>query len=358
MAISIQNHTELIAKTIVGTFKENIPVRSGFDGFFARETVSTEMVDVQVQRDTDLVAVDVMRFAEGNYNKRSKVTENKYIPPFFKEIYSFRRDEMYMSTIAQGIFGNDPANQAVMQKALDNLNANRKKIERAIRKQQAEVLQTGIVELKNGDSIDYRRKAASMVDLGSGDYWNQTGKSPEETLKDAFRFLRDEGNSGASTANVIMRGDAMSALLNNAKVQSLLDNRRMERGNIVAPQFNEASGMAFHGQLSAGDFVVNLWTYNEKYTDANGATKHYLDRENVVVLPEDFQGKTVFGGLPAMRDINIQGQMTRVPQIVASDYLIRAWYDERNIDSLLELTSAPLVIPFTVDKVYTMKVLA
>lgn len=358
MAISIQEHSAMIASIIAGTFKESIPVRAGFDGFFPRETTSTEMVDVNVQRDNDLIAVDVMRFTEGNYNKRTRATQHKYKPPFYKENYAFQRDEVYMNTVGMGILDNANINDAIVRNALSNLETNRKKIERAIRKQQAEVLQTGIVELKNGDSIDYRRKAASIVDLGSGNYWNQTGKSPEETLKDAFTFLRNEGNTASGTANVVMRSDALTALLNNAKVRELLDNRRMNRGDIVMPQFTEATGMAYHGNVAAGDFTVNLWTYNEKYTDAEGTTKYYLDRENVVVLPEDFEGKTVFGGLPYLAQRNIGGQDVSIPQVMATDYMIRAYDDQRTVSSVLELTSAPLVIPFTIDKVYTMKVLA
>ena len=80
--------------------------------------------------------------------------------------------------------------------------------------------------------------------------------------------------------------------------------------------------------------------------------------ENVIVLPSDFQGKTVFGGLPYMRETNIGGQVAKIPGVIEADFLLRAYDDEKTISSTLELTSAPLVIPFTIDKIYTMQVLA
>jgi len=320
MAISIQNHSALIASKVVGKFQEDIPVRAGFSGFFPSETTPMLHVDVEVERDNDLIAVDVMRFTEGNKNKFTRATEHKYVPPFYREDYDFARDEVYMTTAALGATNVSGANQAIAQNALKNVRKNRKKIERAIRKQQSEVLQTGIVLLKNGDSIDYRRKAASIVDLGAGNYWNQANGTPAIDFGKAMRFLRDVGNSTGQTINAVMRTAAMDALLQNDSFEVILDSRRMERARIDMPQFNEASGLAFHGQVAGGDFVINLWTYNEKYTDENGATKYYMEEENVVVLPSDFMGKTVFGGLPYMQNLSINGVTEKVPQVKEAQF--------------------------------------
>lgn len=359
MAIPIQEHSAQIAKTVVGKFVEDIPVRAGFSAWFPTQTTPTLHVDVEVERDNDLIAVDVQRFTEGKKNKFTKATEHIYVPPFYKEDYDFARDEVYMSTVALGATNLAPANQAIAQNALKNVRKNRKKIERAIRKQQADVLQTGIVTLVNGDSIDYRRRAESIVDLNvESDYWSVPGANPLLDLGKAMRFLRDVGNSNASTINVVMTTDAMNAFLGNAIVREEAEIRRINRIEIDMPQFSEATGMAFHGQIAAGDFVVNLWTYNEKYTDADGNTVTYLSRENVIVLPSDFQGKTVFGGLPYMRQTNVGGATVKIPGVMEADFLLRAYDDERTISSTLELTSAPLAIPFTIDKIYTMKVLA
>lgn len=359
MAISIQQHSKTIATKVVGRFKEDIPVRSGFGPFFPDETTPTLHVDVEVERDNDLIAVDVQRFTEGHKNKFTIASEHKYVPPYYKEDYDFARDEVYMSTVALGATNVRNANQAIAQNALKNVRKNRKKIMRAIKKQQADVLQTGIVTLKNGDSITFRRKAASIVDLGGAGYWSNTATVDiQAQLATAMRFLRDEGNCTGSTINAIMRTDAMNAFLGNEKLKTVLDSRRMDRAKIDMPQFNETTGMAFHGQIAAGDFMINLWTYNEKYTDSAGVTQHYLDRTNVVILPSDFQGKTVFGGLPYMRQTSIGGTTAKVPGVLESQFLLRAYDDEKTISSTLELTSAPLAIPFTIDKIYTMKVLA
>ena len=361
MAITIQDHSATLTKKVVGKFEEMIPVRTGFAGWFPEETTPTLEVDVEVQRDNDLIAVDVVRFTEGNKNKSSRLSEHKYIPPYFKEDYDFQRDQVYMNTIALGV-GMESAqvNRVLATNAVKQVTKNRDKVIRNIRKQQADVLQTGIVSLSNGDNIDYRRKATSMVALSGGALWSApTTAQPLTNLRAGMDFLRNVGNSGGSSVNVIMRSAALEALLATTQVKEQGPNviQQIQRININMPQFEGVSGFAFHGQVAAGDFVVNLWTYNEKYTDANGATQYYLAENKVVMIPNDFQGKTVFGGLPTMVKGNVAGVATSMPGIVEAQYLIRSYSDEKTMSSTIELTSAPLVVPFTIDKIYTIQVL-
>ena len=363
MAISIQDHSALLTKKVVGKFEEMIPVRTGFAGWFPEETTPTYEVDVEVQRDSDLIAVDVVRFTEGNKNKSTKVSEHKYIPPYFKEDYDFQRDQVYMNNIALGSGLDNPnVNRILAMNAVKQVSKNRDKVIRAIRKQQADVLQTGIVSLNNGDNIDYRRKATSMVNVSvGGNYWSTAASAtPIADIRKGMDFLRNVGNSGGSAVNVIMRSAALEAFLASAQVKEQGPNtiQQIQRININMPQFEGVSGFAFHGQIAAGDFNVNLWTYNEKYTDANGATQYYLSENKVVMMPDDFQGKTVFGGLPTMNRTTIGGQPTEVPGIAEAQYLIRSYSDAKTMSSTIELTSAPLVVPFTIDKIYTMQVLA
>lgn len=359
MTISIIDHTAKLTSKVVGRFKEDIPVRAGFAGFFPEETTPSLEIDVEVERDNDLIAVDVARFTEGNPNKATKSTEHKYIPPYFKEEYFFQRDNVYMNAIGNGVMDNKNINRLITERATKGLLTSRKKIERAIRKQQADVLQTGIVTLENGDNINYRRKAGSIVVKNGGALWSApTTATPITDLQLAMTFLRDEGNSNGSDINVIMRSAAFNAFVATTQVKEQAEWTNIKRLQIDMPQFSESTGMAFQGQIAAGDFVVNLWTYNEKYTNNAGATTYYLDSNKVIVLPSDFQGKTVFGALPTMQDATVGGVMTDVPAVVEANYLIRSFSDKRTLSSGLEMTSAPLVVPFTIDKIYTMQVLA
>src|SRR6478736_4076616 len=100
MAINIIDHSSLVTKKIVGKFEEMIPVRAGFAGWFPEETTPTFEVDVEVQRDNDLIAVDVVRFTEGNKNKFLSHTDHSYVRPYVKRDYDFQRDVVCISRIA------------------------------------------------------------------------------------------------------------------------------------------------------------------------------------------------------------------------------------------------------------------
>lgn len=359
MAISIIDHSAKLTSKVVGIFEEMIPVRTGFSQWFPEETTPTLEVDVEVQRDNDLIAVDVVRFTEGNKNKYSRSTEDKYIPPYFKEDYDLQRDAIYMNTIGNGVgMDNAQVNKTITMNAVKAIAKNKAKIVRAIRKQQADVLQTGIVSLVNGDNINYRRKAASMVNVSTGGvYWSTAATAtPITDIRKGMDFLRNVGQSGGSAVNVVMRSAALEAFLASTQVKDQGTNviQQIQRINIQMPQFDGVSGFAHHGIIAAGDFTVHLWTYNEKYTDAAGATQYYLAENLVVMMPDDFQGKTIFGGLPTLSE---NGGYD-MPAVVEADYLIRNYSDKKTISSTIELTSAPLVVPFTIDKIYTMQVLA
>lgn len=361
MAISIIEHNGMLTNKIVGTFQEDIPVRAGFSAWFPRETTPTFLVDIRVKRGTRKIAVDVERFTEGNKTKSSRLTEHLYKPPFYRQEYDFVRDEIFMRALELNILGNAASNKSLGQSALDSLRENRDMIERAIRKQQADVLQDGIVRLKNGDNIVYRRKAESMVDVstGAGEYWsNSASSTPLADIAKGGVFLRNIGNSSGNTLNMVASSAAIQAFFASAEVKASADFRWIERINVGFPEFNDATGFTYQGQVAAGDYRVNIWSYNELYEDENGNNIPYLAEGNVVLLPADFQGKTVFGALADMSQKNIGGTSVLVPTAVESEFLLRGYADEKTISSTLELSSAPIVIPITIDKMYTMKVLA
>lgn len=361
MAISIQEHSQLLTSKVIDSFKEVQPVREGFSGLFPPETTPTLYVDITVRRGTAKAAVDVQRFAEGSKRKLSVTTEKKYLPPYYKLDYDYSKEDIYLTTAAFGVTGNATANKLMRDNALEAVMSNKDEIMRAIRIQQADVLQTGIVKVKNGDNIDYKRKAASIVNVDTlGDYWSVAATAtPVTDIQKGLKFLREVGKSGGlASVNVVMRDAAFSAFIETTQVKTMADFRRIERIDVGMPEFAEATGMAYQGRLAAGDFVVNIWTYNEFYEDAAGNIVYYLDQGNVVMVPTDFQGKTVFGALPAEAMSSVGGVTEMVPTIVEKDFLLRAYSDRRTLSSTLELTSAPLVVPTTIDKIYTMKVLA
>lgn|SRR5690606_2755339 len=352
MAITLAEHTGEFRKALVGTFIGKTILRLGLEGLFPRQTYDAEMLSIQVQRNRQLVAVDVQRCTDATKNSFTKSTEKLFIPPFFKESFDFCKCDGYKGSYGSGIIPSGSTARNIARSAMNELEAIRAKVERAIELQRSQVLESGIVTLKNGDSIDYKRKAASMA-TATIPWATVATADPYADIVAGMNFLRGDGQSGASTINAIFGSTALANFFANAKVKADLEVRRMDRINVVMPQFDNVTGMAFHGQFGAGDFIINIWTYNEEYLDPTDNTTKvkYIDPENVILVPEDFVGETSFATTPIVRGssesgyyvTNVEGQYT-VYDII--DQVRAAWE--------VILQSAPLVVPVTIDRIYTI----
>lgn len=345
MAISPVQHRALVTQRTIAEVNETKVVRTGFGGFFPSETTPDYGIDISVRRGSNLIATDVMLFGDGNMNKRTKSTQKIYVPPFYKEGVNISRMDVYDIT----------SSKSKKKKLVEDLMEVKNTMLRAIQKQQADVLQTGVVTVKNGDDIDYKRKAASMVALGSGVRWNESGSDPLKDLQTAGLFIRQKGNSSATEFNAIMGGDAFGAFLSNSKVTGQAEWTNIRRENIISPQFNEVTGMTFQGQIATNDYRMNIWTYSETYTNTVGGTEqYYLDPKKVVVLPNDFKGKTVYGGLPVA-----VGTGDNVEFVAKeAEFHTFAYTDMKVMSKDIWMMTRPLVIPFEIDKIYTITPLA
>lgn len=352
MAITLNEHRAGVTKAVIARYSDDKAPKAGFSALFPSVTTDTKEVSIEVERYNQLMAVDVKRCTDPNRNTFDKSTEKIFIPPFFSESFDFTSCQRYAASFGSG---NDPSKsdaRSLIREATQYLGTLRNKILRAIEKQRADVLQTGIVTLKNGDSIDFKRKSASMKTLTSTAKWDAPSTAdPFKDLLDGANFLREEGLSAGSVINAFMGAGALSNFLSNQKVQAQADIKNITRTDIGMPQFNGVTGLVFHGQTSSGDFIFNLWTYGEWYKDAAGVTQRYLGTNTVVLVPDDFVGKTAYAAVPAVMGDAISGQYVAP---VEGEFHLHDVIDQvkRTWDFILE--SAPLVIPVSVDRIYTV----
>lgn len=358
MPISLSQHREQITKRIIASFTDEAPMRMGLSAFFPTETTIEKMVGIEVERNRQLIAVDVQRCTDANRNKFTRSAEKLFIPPMYLESWDFTECQRYDVTFGQRTNPSTPDSVNMIREANGNVNKMRNKIMRSIEKQMSEALQTGVVQLTNGDNINYNRKAASMPTLSGADLWDASTGTPLDTLATGAEFIREEGLSAGGVINAIFGKEAFTAFMNNAQVKDRADFRRISRLEIGMPQFDNTTGMVFHGQIGTADYMINLWTYNEFYeTDAGVKTK-YIDAKNVILIPEDFVGRTAYAGVPAiMRDTD-NAEFTEFITPVEADFYLNNWLDKAKKAHWFELASAPLAIPVSIDRLYTVKVLA
>ncbi len=344
--IAASDARALFTKMLVDVYREKTTPTSFLRSFFKVEETATKELSIEVQRGTEKVAVDVERGTEGNRNQVSKSTEKIFVPPFYREYFDATQlslyDRLFGSTeIDDGIFS------AFLDQVADKLRMLQDIIERAYEKQCSEVLETGIVQLNAGINIDFKRKAASLVD-NSGSPWT-AANDPFLQIAAGCKFLRQEGKTKGITFNLIAGETALSAFFNNSFVKDTADLRRIDHLSIRPPQRDSVGGTT-HGEFSANDYNIRLWSYPEFFDDANDVQTPYIDPKKVILLPENPRFILGFAAVPQLLT---GGQGVRKGAFIVGDYI-----DERKANHIFDIKSAGVAIPVGVDMIWTAQVVA
>lgn len=346
-SISVTDAQALFTNMIVDVYKQQLEPTAFLRSYFPTVEAPTKEISIEVMRNMEKIAVDVVRGSEGNRNNFSKSSQKIFEPPYFREFIELTQLQLYdrlygATTITDTVF------VAYVNDVADKLRAITAKIERAYELQCAQVLETGIVTMKNGVNIDFKRKADSKIDFGGGSYW-ANNINPFDQLAQGAKFLREVGKSQGPVFNVIMGGGAHSDLLKNTeflKRQNLF-NLNLDQ---VAPPQRTAVGSSYHGQISVGSYRLNMWTYPQTYDNASNVATPYLDDANVIMIPENPRFKLSFAATPQLL---MPGATPKMGAYVFGEYI-----DQRGKSHIMDVESAGLAIPTAVDQIWTAKVKA
>lgn len=356
MAISLVQHRAAFSQALIAVFSDDKAPLMGLSAFFPTVTSRAKYLSIQVERHRQLMAVDVQRCTDPHRNIFSKSTEKIFEPPFFSESFDFTSCQGYDITFGANQAPNGATVDMMMDESTRYMLSLKYKIQRAIEKQRADVLQTGIVTIVNGDSIDYRRQASSMVTKTSTEQWNEpTTANPMGDLETGAKFLREQGLSVGSAINVVMGSSALTNFLANDKVRAAAAIfNQIRRIDIGMPQFDGVTGFVFQGKIGSGDYMFNIWTYNDFYELSNGTKTTYIAPNNVIMVPDDFVGKTAYAGIPTYFE---EGGAKSIRPVEA-EFLVYDLVDQVKMSWDFLVKSAPLVIPISVDKLYTITTVA
>lgn len=348
MSISTNQALPLLTNRIAKLYREQTEVKGFLRSFFPTNTNTTRYVSIEVERENEKIAVDVVRGSDGNRNTMSRSTQKTFEPNYYHEYFDMAELDVYNRAVGSEVISASVFAE-LAEKAGKRVMKLQNKIDRAGELQCAQALQSGIVTSVVGTNIDYKRKSASMVDLGANNYWADSGVDPKSSILTGCEFLRATGKAQGAAFNMIMGSKALADLLNNPKIQASADNRRYMLDSIMAPQ-REAVGSVYHGTLSVGSWIVHLWTYPEYYTDAAGVQKQYVEPENAILLPEKPNFSLEYAAVP-----QLVGQAS---QLQEGKYLLQRFTDARAATDEWDMKSAFLAIPTAIDQIYTIQAVA
>lgn len=345
--ISTTDAQGLFTKMIIDVYKQRSMPTSFLRSFFPTVVSPTLELSIEVQRGFEKTAVDVIRGTDGNRNSFTRSSEKLFIPPYYREWFDATMLQLY-----DRLYGateiNDAIFAAYVNSVADALMDLQAKIERSIELQCSQVLETGIVLLNAATNIDYKRKAASLVDDGAGQYF-ANNIDPFAKFEAGCNFLRQVGKAEGGTFNAIMGSTTLSDLLKNTVFTTRQNLFNMALDQVSGPA-RGAVGQTFHGVITAGPYKVQLWSYPQFYDNASGVSTPYVNPKKVTIIPENPKFKTGFAAVP---QLITPGTPPKIGAFVFNDYI-----DARAKAHVYDVESAPLAIPTAVDTIYTFKAVA
>ena len=359
--IAIQDAQKLYTNKLVALLSDRVEAPMTLQSLFTPTQSWTKNITTQTERVAELIAKDTIRGTSGNSNIFGQSTEKLFTPPYYDEYFDVTQldgyDQLYAdpsSLISDIVFGR------FLQESAQKLMQLQDKITRAYELQCASVLKTGVVTLTDGSQIDFRRKSASIVDLGSGNYWtnganNTSTADPNTVLTAAATFLRTVGKSAAGKFNVLMGSQVYAAYISNPAVlkRGAIFNWALDR---LTPALKQASGFVDHGPVSAGSWNFDLISYPGFYDTVSGTTvttgNEYLDPKSIYIVPaEQLKNVLAFAAVPQLLSTGAS-----IP--VASKFVFTNYPDLELMTHKFHVKSAGVAIPVAVDQIYTAKVIA
>jgi hypothetical protein len=350
--------TELGKKTMLAAFKQKAAPTMFLSGFFQtppRNITRSKKVVIDVKRNDEAIAIDVIRGTNGRMNESKRFTTKEYTPPVYDEWSPFEEEELMNRAPGQTEYDDPDWMAEFIARVTDDQVTNQELILRAIEKQAADVLFTGTVVLINNDSLDYKQKATHNFTAPVD--WDAAGGLPLDDMENACDLNRKDGKVESNI--VIMGQQAVKDFLNNAQVQAFGDFRRINRMEITPPVGN-TEGAKFHGEVSVGSYRLQIWTYPQFYLVPTGfglanegTLVPYVPTDKVCVLGDTIRMDLVYAGIPALVnrvDPRLQAVgLTAVPSSIAADFHPYAHVDDTAVAIKTGVRSAPLCIPTQID---------
>ena len=190
-------------------------------------------------------------------------------------------------------------------------------------------------DVAEGDEMEIRFYTGDInpAQFAPGVKWNSVDA---DIIADLGIMARMLTSKGLPASELVCSPDVADAIVNNEKIQKLLDNRRYELGEVKPVELPAGASVMCH--LNVQGRIISVISYDETYTDDAGADKLYIP-SGKCVLTAPAAGRTLYGAVSQVEQKDGQFHTyagKRVPK-----YLSVAENNSRS----LTITSCPLQIP-------------
>lgn len=321
---------------------------------------TSEDVEIDIVRSDEDIAIAVQDLSVGNRaNSTDLFTNKRFTPPIFAEEIPINSFDLIKREPGQNPFESPDFRANVIRRMFNGMTKVENKIRRSMELQASQVLQTGIVTLKDENGVDlyvldYKPKATHFPTAGTA--WNAGGADIQGDISSVAEVIRNDGLSDPD--ELIMGIAAYNAFSNDPAIQLLLNNRRMEIG-AIGPMQNRGNGGTFRGNIEIDNYRYDIWTYGGRYKDPQtGVKTQFIDPASCIVRASDGRLDATFGAIPnigALLGINNASRLIpELPPRVSNasggmDMSINAWLTADGAQLFGSAGARPLMIPTAID---------
>ena len=321
------------------------PVHTYFrDTFFTNiKTFATERVDIDLVKGDRRMAAFVHPRVGGKVLKANGYTTQSYKPPLVNPYDVTTADQLMTRLPGEDLYSVMTPAQRAARKLMEEyatLNDATTRREEWMAVQAIVTGQIPVVGEGVNEVIDFG--FTNKVTLEGDNVW---GGSKAKILGNLGDWVDKVLHGGfANVDTLIMGKTAKKLFFDDAKVQKMLDNRRMNMGEI-APR-DLPNGVRYLGHLT--DPSLDLYTYGEVYYDdwtgpAAPATKALIPDNAVILISSKPNYMMAYGACTYIEDANglwVTAQTSR---------LLRSYVEHHPDRRMVELQAHPLPIPDKVD---------
>lgn len=214
---------------------------------------------------------------------RIKGTTSAVKLPCIKLKRTLEPADMLNRTLGESIYSSKTVGERLAETMAQDLIDLDDAIGRNEEIQAAQAIIDGLILIKGDDidaSIDMQRDATLIVAIGT---LPTAGWTTANDILGDLRFLRRRVflSSGRSPNIVIMGQAAAEIFLNNTKIASVLDNRRLNGGAVTLPDGSVLENAIYYGHVGGFEF----YEYNELFDDPfNNNTPTLVMNSKKIVL--------------------------------------------------------------------------
>ena len=316
---------------------ELAPVPTVFLDLFFREVLNHDTEEVYIDRVTDKPRLTpfVHPLSQGKVIDSQGFTTNVVKPAYVKDLRVHNPLKAMKRRAGEALNGTlTPAQRQQANIVADLADQNRMMTRRlevmaieAVRDGRATIIGEGYNAV-----VNFGRDASLTKTLLTTSRWSDVTASGPDIPAQLESWSQEIADFDGSVDAVIMDVLAWNLFRVHPSVKGLLEIRRGDNSSLVlSPETAIRAGVQYKGML--GNFQI--WVYTGSYIDpADGLTKKYMPDNTVVLAGSRVEGVRHYG---AIMDVDV---------LVARDRYAQSWTEKNPSRRMLQMESAPLMVPY------------